>query len=186
MKAPPFKSRQKQSSLLLLLLLEVISCCGGWIWSQVFSTRQSRNSRPRLAHSRNAHESSAFQIHIEAKKFASIYRQSYVLRGLDLNQRPSGYEPDELPLLYPAICFYITTDLSNTQIDVLSRTLYFRQKIKLIEHSTVSSDHFSCFVFRNHKLCTIVGNTVSHLVRFPRIIKSAHVPRIDFLELVTD
>jgi hypothetical protein len=24
-------------------------------------------------------------------------------RGLDLNQRPPGYEPDELPLLYPAI-----------------------------------------------------------------------------------
>ena len=25
------------------------------------------------------------------------------LRELDLNQRPSGYEPDELPLLHPAI-----------------------------------------------------------------------------------
>ena len=25
------------------------------------------------------------------------------LRGKDLNQRPPGYEPDELPLLYPAI-----------------------------------------------------------------------------------
>jgi hypothetical protein len=25
------------------------------------------------------------------------------LRGLDSNQRPPGYEPDELPLLYPAI-----------------------------------------------------------------------------------
>ena len=24
------------------------------------------------------------------------------LRGMDLNHRPSGYEPDELPLLYPA------------------------------------------------------------------------------------
>ena len=24
------------------------------------------------------------------------------LRGLDSNQRPPGYEPDELPLLYPA------------------------------------------------------------------------------------
>jgi hypothetical protein len=23
---------------------------------------------------------------------------------LDLNQRPPGYEPDELPLLYPASC----------------------------------------------------------------------------------
>ena len=25
------------------------------------------------------------------------------LRGLDSNQRPPGYEPDELPLLYPAL-----------------------------------------------------------------------------------
>ncbi len=24
-------------------------------------------------------------------------------RGLDSNQRPPGYEPDELPLLYPAL-----------------------------------------------------------------------------------
>ena len=30
------------------------------------------------------------------------------LRGQDLNLRPSGYEPDELPLLHPAIIkFYI-------------------------------------------------------------------------------
>ena len=30
----------------------------------------------------------------------TLYRLSYIsiwLRGLDLNQRPSGYEPDELP-----------------------------------------------------------------------------------------
>lgn len=26
-----------------------------------------------------------------------------MLRGLDSNQRPQGYEPRELPLLYPAI-----------------------------------------------------------------------------------
>ena len=26
-----------------------------------------------------------------------------LLRGRDSNPRPSGYEPDELPLLYPAI-----------------------------------------------------------------------------------
>ena len=36
----------------------------------------------------------------------TLYRLSYIsiwLRGLDLNQRPSGYEPDELQLLHPAI-----------------------------------------------------------------------------------
>ena len=30
-------------------------------------------------------------------------RLSLKLRGLDSNQRPPGYEPDELPLLYPAM-----------------------------------------------------------------------------------
>ena len=30
------------------------------------------------------------------------------LRGPDLNQRPSGYEPDELPLLHPALILFIT------------------------------------------------------------------------------
>ena len=27
------------------------------------------------------------------------------LRGPDLNRRPSGYEPDELPLLHPAMMY---------------------------------------------------------------------------------
>ena len=34
----------------------------------------------------------------------TLYRLSYIsiwLRGLDLNQRPSGYEPDELPTAPP-------------------------------------------------------------------------------------
>ncbi len=30
------------------------------------------------------------------------------LRGPDLNRRPSGYEPDELPLLHPAMIFLVT------------------------------------------------------------------------------
>ena len=33
------------------------------------------------------------------------------LRELDSNQRPSGYEPDELPLLHPAIFIYCLNDL---------------------------------------------------------------------------
>ena len=32
--------------------------------------------------------------------------RSYWLRGTDSNRRPSGYEPDELPLLHPAQRFY--------------------------------------------------------------------------------
>ena len=31
-------------------------------------------------------------------------RSSNWLRGPDLNREPPGYEPSELPLLYPAIC----------------------------------------------------------------------------------
>ena len=33
------------------------------------------------------------------------------LRELDSNQRPSGYEPDELPLLHPAIFITVLTTL---------------------------------------------------------------------------
>ena len=33
------------------------------------------------------------------------------LRGPDLNQRPSGYEPDELPLLHPAKIIFIYIEL---------------------------------------------------------------------------
>ena len=31
------------------------------------------------------------------------------LRGSDSNRRPSGYEPDELPLLHPAKSVYLAT-----------------------------------------------------------------------------
>ena len=40
-------------------------------------------------------------------------------RGADLNRRPPGYEPDELPLLYPAVLnrvFAFSFVLSLTQV----------------------------------------------------------------------
>jgi hypothetical protein len=37
-------------------------------------------------------------IDIKRHPFGRLYR----LRGVDSNHRPPGYEPDELPLLYPA------------------------------------------------------------------------------------
>ena len=36
------------------------------------------------------------------KKGRALRGPSRRLQGLDSNQRPSGYEPDELPLLHPA------------------------------------------------------------------------------------
>ena len=43
-------------------------------------------------------------INVEMKKSSSPFGELlYWLRRLDLNQRPSGYEPDELPLLHSAI-----------------------------------------------------------------------------------
>ena len=51
----------------------------------------------------------------------SMFSRPYVwLRGPDLNWRPSGYEPDELPLLHPALmyhrpffCCFISSDPAN-------------------------------------------------------------------------
>ena len=57
------------------------------------------------------------------------------LRGLDLNQRPSGYEPDELPLLHPATCFI-----------VLLLSLYCSKEKLIIENrKSTAAIHFSAF-----------------------------------------
>jgi hypothetical protein len=55
------------------------------------------------------HRSSSRQLAVgtenrKVDRFSVALRSSiaFQLRGLDSNQRPPGYEPDELPLLYPA------------------------------------------------------------------------------------
>ena len=35
----------------------------------------------------------------------------FIVAGARLERTPSGYEPDELPLLYPAILFYLTLNM---------------------------------------------------------------------------
>ncbi len=40
----------------------------------------------------------------------------FLLRGPESNRQSSGYEPDELPLLYPAISGYCATDNEVMQI----------------------------------------------------------------------
>ena len=42
-------------------------------------------------------------------------KMSAWLRGKDSNLRPSGYEPDELPLLHPAKAFYCTRNQADGQ-----------------------------------------------------------------------
>ena len=39
-----------------------------------------------------------------------VNRRSFMLRGLDSNQRPRDYEPRELPLLHPARSPYYTRE----------------------------------------------------------------------------
>jgi hypothetical protein len=41
---------------------------------------------------------------------SAVPRAAPLLRGNDSNVRPSGYEPDELPLLHPANQFYLYRD----------------------------------------------------------------------------
>ena len=40
---------------------------------------------------------------------------SKVLRGPDLNREPPGYEPSELPLLYPAIIYVRNTKATKVR-----------------------------------------------------------------------
>lgn len=46
-----------------------------------------------------------------AQDISPSLRGVEMLRGLDSNQGPSGYEPDEIPLLYPAVFLAFLDDL---------------------------------------------------------------------------
>ena len=54
-----------------------------------------------------------------------------LLRGLDSNQRPSGYEPDELPLLHPAIiCLVLACSWYTRGIAMARMQFDFMPKIR--------------------------------------------------------
>ena len=69
------------------------------------------------------------------------------LRGLDLNQRPSGYEPDELPLLHPAIINIMTLSillfLSHQFIIKMAEEEGFEPPRGLTRLSVFKTDPFS-------------------------------------------
>ena len=67
---------------------------------------------------------------------------SFWLRGKDSNQRPSGYEPDELPLLHPAI--YVRS------LECLNSILYPYEKIKPFFH-VLQIFFFTCPTFHRKK-----------------------------------
>ena len=58
----------------------------------------------------------SMQIYLKSNWFALDVHGSG-LRGPDSNQRPSGYEPDELPLLYPAIFALSRKDSNLDSLD---------------------------------------------------------------------
>ena len=59
------------------------------------------------------HDDNPFELYIITNTYNFAYKTKRIsicqpfllLRGLDSNERPLGYEPNELPLLHPAIYF---------------------------------------------------------------------------------
>ena len=86
------------------------------------------------------------RIMIEQQKSRSTKRLSLLLRRAGSNHRPSGYEPDELPLLYSAILsthFWIAVQRYNkncTYANFFRKKCIFWQKIAYgLQFATVAS-----------------------------------------------
>ena len=80
----------------------------------------------------------------DLKKNRDCHRQSLLLsllRRAGSNHRPSGYEPDELPLLYSAIYIQDTPRVSNRSAKVIhffTLSKFFNKKVSICTY-------FQCF-----------------------------------------
>lgn len=105
--------------------------------------------------------------------------------GAGIEPASRGYEPREVPLLYPAICGY-TSPLSNAlqqQAEINERAL---DRLKLAKDRFVTGNGTVGERVRKRKSRSLVRDLIADLVDVPCILKRMHFGRIDGFELLAD
>ena len=93
-----------------------------------------------------------------------------LLRGRDLNPRPSGYEPDELPDCSTPLYFgHYNTLLMTKKVNVLSHVF------KFFKHRFVQSNRVLRVPLGKVESTALVGYGVAHPVRIPSIINRSEI-----------